>query len=445
MRSRKIDNKLIDKLNAGSRDERVSAAFNIGEQIEKLGLYSNKTDEVNNHIHTTFSFSPYSPSRAAFMARSAGLKAAGSVDHDSIGAAKEMVEACKAFGIGSTVGCELRVNFNGTFLEEKKINNPDMVNSGYIVFHGVPHDRIDELALWLKPVNEERNRRNRAQVEKLNSLLPQGTITPLDFDRDVYSISEADNGGAITERHILYALSVRIVESFGKGRGAVDFISEKFGIDVPGRVKGYLLDGENPHYLYDLLGILKSNIVPRFYMMPKEAESPNARAAVDFANSIGAIPAYSYLGDVAESPTGDKKAEKFEDEYLDEMFPIIKELGFRAVTYMPPRNTLEQLKRVMHLCEKYDLMQISGVDINSSRQVFNCPEIMLPEFSHLIASTWALIAHEHLASLDSSLALFSRTGRFSALSLEERLKKYTGFGLAMDLKNPERIIDLVQD
>ena len=214
-----LDNTLIEKLNSGSRDQRISAAFESGELIEKEGLYPDMTDEVNNHIHTSFSFSPYSPSKAAFMARSSGLKAAGSVDHDSISAAKEMVEACKAFGIGSTVGFELRVNFSGTFLEEKKINNPDQLNSGYIVIHGVPHDRIDEVEQWLKPVNEERNKRNRKEVENLNSVLPSGLLELLDFDRDVYPISEAVNGGSITERHILCALSNRIIDTFGKGKG----------------------------------------------------------------------------------------------------------------------------------------------------------------------------------------------------------------------------------
>ena len=439
--SRVLDKAVIDKLNSGSREDRLSAALSAGRLIDEEGLYPDKTDEVNNHIHTSFSFSPYSPTKAAFMARAAGLKAAGSVDHDSIGAAKEMVEACKAFGIGSTVGCELRVNFSGTFLEDRKLNNPDMPNSGYIVIHGVPHNRIDEVADWLRPVNDERNRRNRAEVEKLNSILPDGILEPLDYERDVYAASEAANGGAITERHILFALSKRIMETLGKGAGTVDYVGGKLGIEIPARVREYLLDADNPHYAYDLLGILKSSLVPRFYILPAEAESPAAAKVVEFADSIGAIAAYSYLGDIAESPTGDKKAEKFEDDYLDDLFPLLREIGFRAVTYMPPRNTMLQLKRIISLCEKYDFMQISGVDINSSRQVFRCPEIMQPEFSHLIDSTWALIAHEHLASEDADLALFSGRGRYARLGLNDRLKAYTELGRRMDLHNPERIIN----
>ena len=437
-----LETKIIKRLNNSSRDERLTAAVEAAEIIEKDGLYPDMTDEVNNHIHTTFSFSPYSPSKSAFMARAAGLKAAGSVDHDSIGAAKEMVEACRAFGIGSTVGYEVRVNFTGTFLEDRKINNPDMLNNAYIVIHGVPHDRIDETAVWLQPINEQRNIRNRKQVEILNGLLPSD-IEPLDFEHDVMTVSEVKNGGSITERHILYALALKIMISMSLGRSIIDFVRDKLDIEVPDKLAALLGDQTNPHYVYDLLGILKSGLVPRFYVEPNSIECPAASDAVAFANSIGAIPAYSYLGDIAESPTGDKKAEKFEDEYLEALIPLVHETGFKAIAYMPPRNSIKQLLRVQQLCVKYDFMQISGVDINSSRQEFRCPEIMLPEFSHLIDSTWALIAHEHLASADPSLALFSSRGTFSKLGLDERLRIYAEAGKQMDLHRPENIIDII--
>jgi len=94
---------------------------------------------------------------------------------------------------------------------------------------------------------------------------------------------------------------------------------------------------------------------------------------------------------VTDSPTGDKKAEKFEDDFLEELIPELKKIGFKAITYMPPRNTLNQLLRIQSLCKKFELMEISGVDINSPRQFFNCPMILELQFKHLIEATWALI------------------------------------------------------
>ena len=135
------------------------------------------------------------------------------------------------------------------------------------------------------------------------------------------------------------------------------------------------------------------------------SECPPAPRVVAFARSIGAIPAYAYLGDVGESPTGDKKAEKFEDDFIEELFDAVKATGFLAVAYMPPRNTQAQLERVRALCDQRGLMQISGVDINSPRQSFNCPELRRPEFANLGDSTWALVAHERLSSIDPRVGL----------------------------------------
>ena len=64
--------------------------------------------ESNNHIHTCYSFSPYTPSGAALGARRAGLRVVGSVDHDSIAAAAEMTEATRILGMGSVTGFECR-------------------------------------------------------------------------------------------------------------------------------------------------------------------------------------------------------------------------------------------------------------------------------------------------------------------------------------------------
>ena len=140
---------------------------------------------------------------------------------------------------------------------------------------------------------------------------------------------------------------------------------------------------------------------------------------------------------MGESPTGDKKAEKFEDDYLEELFDELGRIGYRAVTYMPPRNTVEQLRRVQRLCAERGFMQISGVDINSSRQSFSCPEVLKDEFKHLVDTTWALIAHERLASVEAALDLFSAANPPAARGLEERIAVYAAAGRDLDPRRPE--------
>jgi hypothetical protein len=166
---------------------------------------------------------------------------------------------------------------------------------------------------------------------------------------------------------------------------------------------------------------------------------------VQFAESINAIPAYPYLGDIRESPTGDKKAEHFEDSYLEELFDVLTgDLQYTAVTYMPPRNTKEQLKRVQQLAKQHNLMEISGVDINSSRQKFSCPELLEPEYAHLIDSAWALVAHEKLASWKEELGLFHPQNPLAGSPLRDRLDVYAGLGRRMDPFYPESIQGLAE-
>ena len=95
--------------------------------------------ESNNHIHTCFSFSPYTPTHAALLARRNGLRVVGSVDHDSIGAAAEMSEATRILGMGSVTGFEIRARFGeGTPLAQRKLNNPDSGGVAYMTVLGVP-------------------------------------------------------------------------------------------------------------------------------------------------------------------------------------------------------------------------------------------------------------------------------------------------------------------
>ena len=131
----------------------------------------------------------------------------------------------------------------------------------------------------------------------------------------------------------------------------------------------------------------------KFYI-PAKDECLGLSEVVSLADEVGAILCYAYLGDVQESPTGDKKAQKFEDDFLDELFDMLYSEGVRAVTYMPARNTPEQIIRLQGLCRKYGMTEISGEDVNSSRQSMICPELAKPEFRHLVKKAWELVERE---------------------------------------------------
>lgn len=418
---------IINRLNDSMVDVRLNALKELSALVKAgdIVLPEKSNVFVNNHIHTKYSFSPYSPSMAVWMAASSGLATCGIMDHDSISGAREFIEAGKIIGIKTTIGFEIRVSFANTLLNGKKINNPDQDTMVYVAVHGIPHHQINRVCEYLKPYKEARMLRNRLMVDNINRLLYKYNVS-LDYDKDVVPLSWYNDGGTITERHILYALSAILISKYGRGEKLICFL-EDMQISVSDKIKGYLSDVNNENYLYDLLGLLKGNLVSKFFV-PASDECPDVSELVAFADSISAISAYAYLGDVSESVTGDKMAQTFEDSFLDELFSELSNIGFRSVTYMPSRNTSEQIKRVRGLCDKYNFMQISGEDINSPRQSFICQALNNPDFKGLIDATWALIGHEMLATENVKRSIMSKEieSRFPLIS--DRVNYYKEIG-----------------
>ena len=68
----------IKGLNDASRDIRLSSLRRLKEGMDQGKIpYPKKMGYINNHIHTTYSFSPYSPTKAIWMAFNAGLSYGG--------------------------------------------------------------------------------------------------------------------------------------------------------------------------------------------------------------------------------------------------------------------------------------------------------------------------------------------------------------------------------
>ena len=424
---------LIAQLNADTPQERLEA-LRLLNKLNASAKASTLTPrhDVNNHIHTTYSFSPYSPTKAVWMADQAGLSTAGLMDHDSIGGAHEFIEAGRILNLPTTIGAECRASFVGTVLEGRRINNPDQPSVAYVALHGVPHSQIEALAAFFEPVRKARAIRNRKMTFRLNELLRAADIS-LDYDIDIVPLSAWADGGEVTERHLLFAVANELITQFGAGKPLVDFLAKTLGIPVSDKAAKQLTAPLNPHLAYDLLGVLKSDLVEKFYLDATDECPPIAQVAA-FAKAHGIVLAYAYLGDVSSSVTGDKKAQTFEDSYLDELFHVLVHVGFNAVTYMPSRNTRDQLVRLRALCDKHGLFQISGEDINQPRQAFICEAMRNPFFSNLYDAAWALIGHERLASTNLSHGMFSPATLKAMPALDDRISYFRD--QALELYNP---------
>ena len=399
---KRMKEQLFDDLNAADKKSRLEALRELRLLCDTGALDIPITgNNVNNHIHTTFSFSPYSPAKAVFLSWLSGLATTGIMDHDSVGGADEFIEAGRIIGMPVTIGFEMRCSMKDTPFEGKSINNTDQKSVVYLAMHGIPHQMFGEAERFLAPYREKRNIRNWKMVERLNTKLkPYGLA--LDFNNDVLPLSQYSFGGSVTERHILYALTSKLT-------------GEEF-----------------PRYF--LLGILRKQLLEEFFIDADE-ELPHITDFINLAEKLGAIPAYCYLGDVGVSVTGDKNKQKFEDSYLDELIKYIISIGIKAVTYMPARNTDKQLVRIKSLCEASGLFQISGEDINSPLQKFICEKIETPDFRHLIDSAWALVGHELASANGLENGMFSTETIARFPDINDRTSFFAGLAMDKYLKN----------
>jgi len=381
-----IDMKILDLLNAPTKAERLA---NLKEVLKTTEFPPMVPQYINNHIHTTYSFSPYSPTAAVYAARMEGLCTAGIIDHDSISGAEEFIEAAEIVDIPVTIGMECRISMDGTRMEGRRTNNPDQIGCSYMTIQSVPHDKIGRLTEFFEPYRAARGERNKKMIARINELLGM----ELDYEKDVLPLSMYHEKGGVTERHLMYALAKAMVAKVGKGPAMVEYLAS-IGMNLSEKQQKLMLDTEYPFYEYDLLGLLKGTFVPKIYIDATD-ECPKLSEVVALCKEVDAILCYAYLGDVGDSVTGDKKAQKFEDDYIEEVFECLKEEGVTAVTYMPTRNTMAQLEKLRGLCDQYGMFQISGEDINTPRQSFIIRAMENPMFANLIEATWKLIEHEN--------------------------------------------------
>ncbi len=425
---------LIEQLNAKTKGDRIAAIQTLGKMMVRGDVsFPERRGYTNNHVHTKYSFSPYSPAKAVWAAVRAGLSTVGIVDHDAINGAEEFIKAGEILGIATTIGFEMRADWSKTSLSGKQINNPNQISNGYICAHGLPHTQIEKADAFLSKVRNARGKRNRAMIQRLNEIIKPYGIS-VDYEGDVLPLSYAEFGGEVTERHLLFALADKMIKTFGKGQPLTDFITDRLNIHLSAKQKEYMADTHSDIYDYDLLNILKGNFVSQIYIDTTQEETPAVKDVVAFISKLGAIPTYCYLGDVVASPTGDKKAQKFEDDYLEDLFTVCKDIGFRAIAYMPSRNAKAQLKRVMALCEEYGFLQISGEDINQPRQSFICKQLKAPMFAHLMDTTWALVGHEISATKDIQKGMFWDKLKINPQEMEKRFNNFIRIGKSSEGK-----------
>lgn len=397
------------KLGDGDKFVRLHALKALAGSVKNGSL---KREEpkggISHRIYTTYSFSPYTPSKAAFMGYMSGVETLGIVDRDSVSGAKEFLAACDMLGVAATFGAECLVNMNGTSLDGLQLNCPEQPSLAFCVLHGIPHQSIDRYTGYFEYYAEKRVERIEKMTGKYNELLAEYGLN-LDFEKDIKSLATLSDGGVLTEEHLLLGVANKLLEKYNKGTEIIDFFLGELELEVTDEQKKYLKDTFNPGYELDMADVLRQDLLPMW--VDADEECPDVKELVKIAKETGAILAYSYTGEEVAT--------------AEEIFTAVKSLGFNAVTFMPSKLSHEEHLRIKTLCQKHDLLPISGEYLNRPRQPFASEMWNDSALDYLKDTSWAIIGHEKAASVNEEFGMFSKKIINKFPTLQERIDYFS--------------------
>lgn len=299
--------------------KRLSKSLDVGSKR----YYSNR---ILLNTQSKYSFGPYYPSMIAYRAYVNGLKSAGITDFLTVKGAKEMRKACAILGIFYITGYRLNTNSPIT-------DGGEVIMSVY----GVPKQRVKEVDSRLKVMRQDKYYTQKNIVKNVNKAYKKYGIK-LDFETDVVDTSTYRKGGALTEKHVFYALSHKIVQKFGKGKLVVDFVEKDLGITLDQTSRSQIIEEDNPYYEFDLARIIKDI---KYYQTTHLISDVEAVATAHEEESIICLECKSNLveevkryADRAQEIGADGVAfvsSNFDDQILEELCTYITEKELLAI------------------------------------------------------------------------------------------------------------------
>ena len=341
-----LNNTYIDALQ--KRKTAVGRLLALKKLKRVLPESKKRSDAVNIQTHTTYSFSPYTPTMAAYMAYKFDLMVAGILDNYTVKGAKEFIKACRILNITYSVGVELRADFNET---ETPYSN--------VALLGVAERYFKKLTAELAPFRSQRRENVLSTIAAVNKKLGAHGIA-VDYDKDVKPLVH----DVPLSKYVYFALARKLVFKFGEGERTRDFLTESLKIELTETEKGLLTDRTNPYYVYDLANIISDNYTV-FHTFKKY---PAPEKVVKIAHGVGAICSYEY---VLKRGKGRKTDEEL-IEYNRRLITKLKELKFDAVSFDPSKFSKDVLESFKTLLKENKLLPLNLTRVEFPRRRFDC-------------------------------------------------------------------------
>ena len=339
-----LNGKYVDLLNSRCKFKRVYALKKIAKQTEDL---NKNNDTTSIQIHTNCSFSPYSPSLAAYMAKKSGLRVAGIMDNYTLSGAREFIKACRILQMTYTVGVEIRASFKNECMPTANVS-----------VMGIALRNFERMENALKSYRDRQEGNINATCEAVNKRFKRFGIQ-LDFKKDVAIYFKHKKEKVYLSKYVYLALSKKLYAKFSETEIAE--ILNAVGIKASAsRLSLISSKEENSYYVYDLTNIL-FDYRDLFYCRKSYSD---ADSIVKTAHSIGAVCAFQYYA---------KENETFAVGTAGRIFSIIdevKRLGFDGFCFDPDKMDDDLRSAVFNKLAEYELLPFNLLSVEFPRQEF---------------------------------------------------------------------------
>lgn len=346
--------KLIERLNSGFGFIRriIIKDLKNREAVEPQLVPDRKLKEINLNIHTDFSFSPYTPSLAAYMAYKSGVKVACSCDYGTEFANEEFIYSCNVLGISALNGFEVT-------LSDKE--GKECLAS----FYSITPECKQEFKPLLTSFREQCVQRAKIVCEKINRKLRKYDMS-LDFDKDVYKFVKGKKGATLTLKHVYMATAVKLEQKFGKGRRLAEFLRTTLCLDILEGEYNLLCDANDPFYRYDLISALRHN----FNSVEAGLTPPALADYIAIAKRHGCAAAYEY-----SAPNNWLKNQTESEQTLLDFEAEIeraKKMGFNVICISAQNLSASMIVDFIKAIEKREMLAVFAEKTEYPRNHFGC-------------------------------------------------------------------------
>ena len=401
--------RLIEKLNNKLTFVRKASLKELKkrERADHSLVPNQNLHEVNMNIHTNYSFSPYSPTMAGYMAYKSGIKIACACDYGTLSGNEEFEYACKYLNINTVNGFEVTlVNGKG--------------EEGIYSFYGINKDSEAHFLPMLEQFRNVCFKRASNVCEKINKKLTKFDIL-VDFEKDVCKIANTKKGATLTLKHLYKATSEKLIEKFNKGRALADFLRNTLCLDIEEGAYNLLCDSNNPFYVYDLMSALRSN----FSAVESGLTPPSLRDYISVASKNSVIVSYEY-----HAPNNWLKNQTESQQTIADFENLIKELkreGINALSISANNLSEKLLEEFVSLAENNEMLIIFNERVEYPRDHFEslAPKTIKP---YLEKCAYALLGNYVSALNNLEDGLYTQKTISKVADFKQRLLIYAQIG-----------------